>query len=350
MNSNEILERSIGIALGTAIGDAKGIAYETLTRQQIIDLQNKDEKTLYTRVTNHPYIPNDWQIGRWTDDTQLTLAMMRAITKYLQSKEDFMLTIVNEHIIEWKESIAGWGGTKTAIERLSNGTHTYLDSGNQAEGNGVLMKLAPLAFYYSLCDNADDHELEIICRMTHNTSVALSTACTYVHMCIYLFKQKNLTSNDFLEYVYQLSLKYENKYALKDDKYLISLRIKRYIELNLSSQIDEKSIIDISDGGTYYCVNSLTMIIGLIACSSTCEPNFNTLIHATEIGGDTDSNAAMIGAIIGGMKGIKSLEQEHINQVYRSDYVRKIGEEFGLALIQHLQNRNEEKSQNMTDI
>ncbi|CAF3629574.1 unnamed protein product [Rotaria sordida] len=341
MNSNEILERTIGIVLGTAIGDAKGIAYETLTRQQIIDLQNKNEKTLYTRVTNHPYIPNDWQIGRWTDDTQLTLAMMRAITKHLQSNENLMLIIANEHIIEWKESVAGWGGTKNAIERLFNGTHTYLDSGNEATGNGVLMKLAPLAFYYSLCDNADDHEIETICRMTHISTVALSTACIYVHMCIYLFKKKNIISNDFLEYIYQLCLKYEKNYELNDDKFLVSLRVKRYIEINLLSQIDETSIIDISNGGTFYCVDSLTMIIGLIACLPTCEPDFNTLIRASEIGGDTDSNAAMIGAIIGGMKGITSLEQEHINQVYRSDYIRKIGEEFGLAIIQYIQNRNE---------
>jgi ADP-ribosylglycohydrolase len=191
MDTNQILERTIGIALGTAIGDAKGIAYETLTRQQIIDLQNKNEKTFYTPVTNHPYIPDHWQIGRWTDDTQLSLAMMRAITKYLQSNEDFMSNVVTEHIIEWKESVAGWGGTKNAIERLSNGTHTYLDSGNKAEGNGVLMKLAPLAFYYSLCQNANDNEIETICRMTHNTSVALSTACIYVHMCIDLFEKKS---------------------------------------------------------------------------------------------------------------------------------------------------------------
>ncbi|CAF1686960.1 unnamed protein product [Rotaria magnacalcarata] len=343
MNSNEILERTIGIALGTAIGDAKGIAYETLTRQQIIDLQNKNKnivETLYTRVTNNPYIPEDWQIGRWTDDTQLTLAMMRAITKYLQSNEDLMLNIVNEHITEWKESIAGWGGTKTAIERLSNGTHTYRESGNNAQGNGVLMKLAPLAFYYSQCDNVNDDEIEAICRMTHNSSVAVSTACIYVHMCIYLFRKENLIVDDFLEYIYQLSLNYETKYELHEEKHLVSVRIKHYLEAKLSSDIDEKSIIDISDGGTYYCVNSLTMIIGLIACLPTCEPDFHTLIRATEIGGDTDSNAAMIGAIVGGRTGVKSLEQEHINQVYQSDYIRKIGEEFGLAIIHHLDQSN----------
>jgi ADP-ribosylglycohydrolase len=340
MNPNEILERTVGLALGTAIGDAKGIAYETLTRQQIIELKNKNEnKTLYTQVINHPYIPENWQIGRWTDDTQLTLAMMKAITKYLQLNEDLISNIVNEHIIEWKESIAGWGGTKDAIERLSNGTHTYLNSGNKAEGNGVLMKLAPLAFYYSLCKTVNDNEIETICRMTHNSSVALLTACIYVHMCIYLFEKKNQNSNDFLHYIYQLSLQYEKKYEINEEKYFVSSRIKRYLDANLISDINEKLIIDVSNGGTFHCVDSLTMIIGLIACLPTCEPNFDTLIRASEIGGDTDSNAAMIGAIIGGMKGIKSLEQEHINQVYRTDYIRKIGEEFGLAIIEYLQNR-----------
>jgi ADP-ribosylglycohydrolase len=339
MNTNDILERTIGLALGTAIGDAKGIAYETLTREQvIIKLENENETSLYTRVTNHPYIPENWPIGRWTDDTQLTLAMMRALTKSLPTKsnENLMSNIVNEHIIEWKESVAGWGGTKNAIERLANGTHTYLNSGNKAEGNGVLMKLAPLAFYYSLSGNVNDNEIETICRMTHDSSIALSTACIYVHMCIYLFEDKNRNSKDFLQYIYQLSLQYETKYQLNEEKYLVSSRIKRYLDVNSSSNIDEKLIIDVSNGGTFYCVDSLTMIIGLLACLPTCEPNFDTLIRASEIGGDTDSNAAMIGAIIGGMKGVTSLEQEHIHQVYRTDYVRKIGEEFGLALIEYL--------------
>lgn len=333
MDSNDILERTVGIALGTAIGDAKGIAYETLTREQIIQRQNDEEKTLYVRVTNHPYIPEDWQVGRWTDDTQLTLAMMRALTKpFDQSNDDLMTNIVNEHIIEWKESTAGWGGTKNAIERLSNGTHTYLNSGNQAKGNGVLMKLAPLAFYYSLFGNVNDDEIEKICRMTHDTPIALATACIYVRMCIYLFEKKNPSSKEFLEHLFELSLQYETKYQLMEENELVSTRIKRYLDVNSYSDIDEKLIIDVSHGGTFFCVDSLLMIIGLIACLPTCEPDFNTVIRATEIGGDTDSNAAIIGAILGGMKGVSSLEREHIAQVYRTDYVRQIGEEFGRAL------------------
>ncbi|CAF1502761.1 unnamed protein product [Adineta ricciae] len=339
MEANNILQRAIGLALGTAIGDAKGIAYETLTREKIVEFQKQIDTNLYTRVINNPYIPENWQIGRWTDDTQLSIAMMKAITIYLRTNNDLMSNIVEEHIIEWKESTAGWGGTKNAIERLATGTHTYLNSGNQAEGNGVLMKLAPLAFYYSLCQNTDDNQIEIICRMTHQSSVAVATACIYVHMCTYLFeKNNNIQSKDFLQYLYELSIKYETKYELNEEKHLISRRIKRYLDLvNSSLEIDERSIIDVSNGGTFYCVDSLTMVIGLIACLSTCQPDFETIVRASEIGGDTDSNAAMIGAIVGGMKGVTCLDQEHIEQVYRSDYVRKIGEEFGLAIIKYLQ-------------
>ena len=264
---------------------------------------------------------------------------MRALTKSLHlSNDDLMSNIVNEHIIEWKESIAGWGGTKMAIEKLANGTHTYLNSGNQAEGNGVLMKLAPLAFYYSLYGNVNDTEIERICRMTHDTPIALSTACVYVHMCIYLFEKKNPPSKEFLQFLYQLTLQYERKYQLTEEKYLVSVRIKRYLDVNSYSEIDEKLILEVSNGGTYYCVDSLSMVIGLIACLPSCEPNFDTLIRASEIGGDTDSNAAMIGTILGGMKGVKNLEQEHITHVYRTDYIRKTGEEFGHALIKYLPN------------
>lgn len=55
-----------------------------------------------------------------------------------------------QHIREWQESVLGWGGTKTAIERLHTGAATWRTSGNPALGNGVLMKLAPLCLLHAL--------------------------------------------------------------------------------------------------------------------------------------------------------------------------------------------------------
>ena len=341
----DIIDRAIGLALGTAVGDAKGIAYENLTRQQVINLQhnraidNTEKHTVYARVSGlNPYIPTDWPQGRWTDDTQLSLAMMRAVTKFLHGG-DLMSHIVTEHIAEWQESVDGWGGTKTAIERLVHGTHTYADSGNPASGNGVLMKLAPLAFFYSLCGKADDDEIERICRMSHTSPVAMATACIFVHMYMHLFQQ-TVKPIDLLHYTLQLSLQYEAKHRLSEQNQLLSERIKHYLAAWSSGAMNEGVLIDVSNGGTFYCVDSLAMVIGLLISSPEERPDFETLVRAAEIGGDTDSNAAMIGALIGGTQGEKAIDKKHIADLYRSDYVRSVGEQFGIALAQYLRDHS----------
>ena len=340
LRADDVLDRAIGLALGIAVGDAKGIAYENLTRQQVKNLQNErasefnENEVIYAKVSgNNPYIPHDWPQGRWTDDTQLSLAMMRAITKFIQGG-DLINHIVNEHINEWKESIDGWGGTKTAIERLVHGTHTYIDSGNLADGNGVLMKLAPLAFFYWICGKVNDNEIERICRMTHTSPVALATACIFVHLYVYLFQQ-TVEPIDFLQYSLQLARKYETKHALVEQKQLLSQRIQRYLDALLSSTLDDDVLIDVSNGGTFYCVDSLAMVIGLVAISPKGRPDFEKLVKAAEIGGDTDSNAAMIGALVGGTRGETAIDIQHTANLYRSNYVRDIGEQFGMGLVEY---------------
>ena len=341
IQDGDIIDRAIGLALGTAVGDAKGIPYENLTRQQVINLQNdrrtgdSDERTLYARVSGlNPYIPRDWPQGRWTDDTQLSLAMMRAVTK-CQQGGNLMDHVVREHIAEWQESIDGWGGTKTAVERLAHGTHTYMDSGNLATGNGVLMKLAPLALYYLLCgQDADDNEIERICGMTHTNPVALATACIFVHLYMHLF-QRTIAPIELLHYTLQLALQYEAKHHLVEQSQLLSERIKRYLDALSFGTISDDVLIDISNGGTFYCVDSLAMVIGLVITSPDGRPDFGTLVRASEIGGDTDSNAAMIGALIGGRQGETAIDKEHVTHLYRSAYVRSVGEQFGIALVKY---------------
>jgi len=94
--TNEFIkERIVACFLALAIGDAKGIAYELKTREQIQDFiaqQNPDKKPesghkfftsdfkLYEKVpATHPFMPRDFPIGKWTDDTQLSVAMAIAL-------------------------------------------------------------------------------------------------------------------------------------------------------------------------------------------------------------------------------------------------------------------------------
>jgi ADP-ribosylglycohydrolase len=343
LQSNKIIDGAIGMIFGIAIGDAKGIPFENLTQDQIIELENifDEKEQLFFHVNGHnPYIPKDWPLGRWGDTTQLSLAMMRAIIKYIfddTNKLSLMTSTVDEHIKEWWDCTDGWNnGTKDAIERIARGTHTYLNSGIPSSGNGIMMKLTPLAFFFYVCHiDFDEHLIESICRMTHPSTVVIVTACIYFHLCIFIFKNglplSQLERQTFLQYLHQVSMEYELKYKLENRKDLLSIRIYGY--LTQMNQINDTLLIDISHGGTFFCVDTLSMVIGLLIEK---EITFETIVKASKIGGDTNRIAAMIGAILGASRGEKVMDYLYTVNVYRSDDIRQIAEEYGQALATYL--------------
>jgi hypothetical protein len=76
-----------------------------------------------------------------------------------------MSTVVEQHLIAYHQSTVGWGeGTKLAMKKLSDGGYTYFNSGGDSTGNGVIMKLTPLALYYSV-------HFEKLSKNQHYTSV-----------------------------------------------------------------------------------------------------------------------------------------------------------------------------------
>ncbi len=68
-----------------------------------------------------------------------------------QSGQFYMSQLVEQHLIAYYQSTVGWGeGTKQAMQRLHSGGYTYFNSGSDSTGNGVIMKLCPLAMYYTV--------------------------------------------------------------------------------------------------------------------------------------------------------------------------------------------------------
>ena len=72
--------------------------------------------------------------------------------------------------------------------------------------------------------------------------------------------------------------------------------------------------------GTSNCVHSLTLVYGLFVARA---PSFTTVLKAAIIGGDTDSNAAMLGAMIGGIKGVRFIPPHYIEHIERGSEVRR---------------------------
>ena len=78
----------------------------------------------------------------------------------------------------------------------------------------------------------------------------------------------------------------------------------------------ERHIVAISDGGTYHCISSFTFVWAYLAafapcCAASCARADivpTAIAHSALLGGDTDSNAAMIGGVLGGIFGATSIE------------------------------------------
>ena len=343
--SVDIVDRAVGMAIGTAVGDALGIPFENLTRKEIKDIQMSlsREESLFVNVAGrNPYIPKEWATGRWGDATQLSLAVMRAIVKHLDDDAGnlpLLNCIVDEHVREWRLCTDGWGnGTKSAIERIAQGSHSCENSGGPSTGNGVIMKLTPIAFFFHICQLSVDEELvEGVCRMTHDSPVTLATALIYISLCLFIFEH-GLPSSDgerkaFLQDVFDVALKYEAKYNLAIEKDLLSVRVHRY--MTTFDQMNTELLLDVSDGGTYFCVETLSMVVGFVAVQRL---TFQTLLKAIEMGGDTNIVAAMLGALLGATEGRQSIDPARGEHVFRADFVRQVGEEFGQTLV-YQQNR-----------
>lgn len=104
---NRVKDRALGLILGCSVGDAKGIPFENQTKEQIMKkLQIIDQNLSYIVCGDeNPYIPKGYGPGMWTDDTQLSLAMMRSLIR--ENKMD-MDTVVEEHTKEYQRRLMGW--------------------------------------------------------------------------------------------------------------------------------------------------------------------------------------------------------------------------------------------------
>eukprot|EP00028_Trichosphaerium_sp_Am-I-7-wt_P000814 CAMPEP_0168523456 /NCGR_PEP_ID=MMETSP0405-20121227/9994_1 /TAXON_ID=498012 /ORGANISM="Trichosphaerium sp, Strain Am-I-7 wt" /LENGTH=362 /DNA_ID=CAMNT_0008545333 /DNA_START=160 /DNA_END=1248 /DNA_ORIENTATION=+ len=324
---SSINDRTAGLFLMCAVGDAKGIPFEMKTYEEIQAHPGRNK--LYAKCTDHPLMPVGYGPGKQTDDTQLTCAMARAIMKANCVNMEVM---AEEHIKEWQISVAGWGGTKKSIEKLSRGIRWSKTGRESAIGNGVMMKMCPLAFFYAFSKNYNKEEqleeISTLTKMTHGSPSTLVTTALFTKFAEYLYSHPSTldTSSerkDFLKKVIGLAEEMEQLYipkTLEDEEWISKSQYNDYDEYlrtvkavspqlkqllaNFSTLTDQK-LISISNGGGFFCVDSLVMIIGLLMRKP---PTFEVILDAVYIGGDTDSNAAMIGGIIGGMKGLKGLE------------------------------------------
>ena len=319
-------DRVEGILLGLAIGDALGFPVETQSSQEIAGR--------YGRLTDYvPAMPNRLSpgapAGTCTDDTQLSMAVMEALAETGAPNLD---VIARWHIKAYEDTTLGWGSsTREAVERLRAGD-SYLESGKSANpkrgtGNGVVMKLAPVILATVLAGMAEDESLALVARfagMTHHTHVAISSALAHSAAILECLSSRpaEFSESRFIESVLRLSRRAEDSFPLDQSALKLRERLERLSEYKT---LDAAQIEKDFGGGSSDVFDSLPFTYMYFLRGHA---NFECVIELVNAGGDTDSNAALAGALLGALHGRAIFPQHLVDGLRDKDRVLELAGRF----------------------
>jgi len=316
-----------GLLLGTAIGDALGQPLEGHDLNTILHVDLPANPDLFAwRFVDADKGACRFRAGETSDDTQLTLAMRDALADVnldTCSLDDFMKRVCAHHLAAYGASTKGWGpGTVQASRALECGTPWQSSGGRRTAGNGVLMKLLPLVFAHVNMRvrfaAAERERVLAVTRMTHGAPEAAVTSLVYHEMAARLFAapddaQATLASSATRHAFFSSLLDF--CVCSAEPGFPAEARFSPWLARLLSASApqgckdggedggckNDMELATLTNGGTSYCLSSLSMVCGILLSSPL---GFSQVARAAFIGGDTDSNAAMVGGIVGALLGV----------------------------------------------
>jgi ADP-ribosylglycohydrolase len=185
MTSEPVLDRAVGSMLAAACGDALGVPYEFETRP-LAD----DEDPAMLGGGLGPYAP-----GEYSDDTQMAVVIAQAATNG-DLREEATLDVVAEGWITWMRegasdignqtwqvlsTAARWDPQRGAASRLRESARDLHDRTRHTGGNGSLMRTGPVALAF--LDDADalTQVAREVSELTHPDEMAGDACVLWCH-------------------------------------------------------------------------------------------------------------------------------------------------------------------------
>lgn len=325
----------IAMFLGVAIGDALGMPIETMTASEIADKYGR--VTNYLQPKGHVWY-DSWPAGRWTDDTQLTLAIAESMIA--QGRID-VEDIARRSISAMEECPIGWGNsTKESLARIKAGM-PLLQAGNpKGVGNGVAMKMAPIAAYHGARQTIrPDERICQLALMTHGSDLAVHSAFaqTYGLLWVLMFAPRIMEEGDWdfhdslLDFI--LAGVKEADRNMKEKGYSFT-ELKPKLIMSLASlkglrteflESNPEQIANHYDGASCYVLNSQPFSFAMFLRNPyTIEALYDTI----NAGGDTDTNGSMVASLLGALNGTRIFPQQLIDGLWQKDRILKVANDF----------------------
>lgn len=324
----ELLDRTMGVVLGTAVADALGRVFEQLSPGEVKAIVGADEKVdRYYPSDVNPKLQFDTKelgLGQWTDDMQLTRATLRAITR--GAGEIKMDLIVEEHVAELERSRArGWGkATFLSVERLKKDPNSAVSGEKDANGAGVLMKASAIGLWHAIpwpeADNRLDsnteyqasqtiiHEMLPFARMTHYGIEA------FVAAVVHAYAVSGIARGAFMSHWYDglidaliaLAKVCHHSLGVPDSETHEVLCLLR--DSNRSSKIRGADAIGATFKSGSFASCLAYNVLGAAYASIRSAYGYGDIVSETILaGGDTDTSAAVAAQLICAESGSKAV-------------------------------------------
>jgi ADP-ribosyl-[dinitrogen reductase] hydrolase len=320
-----------GCLWGIVVGDALGAPVEGYSAEKIADIHTR--VTEYKQPLGHKWF-NDQPLGFWTDDTHLSFAVVKAL---LEANDFDMDAIAKYHTLAMAESVEGWGySTQESIRKLKDGAHWsesgITDNPNRGTGNGVPMKIAPIAiwdFMVGIPNTSDPSYKKIVqfSAMSHYTDMSAYAAIAHtqaIQHCL-AFQPEEFDENAFIDEIVDHAYvegfvehaKLDPPLTKKEDS------LRERFNLLFGFESDKKDRLFESASGCYV-YHSLPFTYAHFLKDQTIEGLYNVV----NAGGDTDTNGSMFASMIGALHGKSIFPTELIDGVQKKEELHELVERF----------------------
>ena len=314
----ELTDRARGAFYGLALGDAYGMPTQSLSRERIAEQFGRIEK-LESAFADQPIAPN-LPAGSITDDTEQAVLVARLL---VDGKGTIEPKAFAHALMRWEASMKARGSldllgpsTKQAIERIAAGEDP-LRTGRFGTTNGAAMRVTPIGIAFDLRQREAFIDAVVqSCVVTHHTTLGIASAAAVAASVSAGLNGASLGAA--LEAGIDMAEQAANRgFWVAGGR--IGPRLRHARELIHGSAGHDVADVIYNVIGT--SVASQESVVAAFALAFDVErrgaPIEAALGAAASLGGDTDTIAAMLGAILGACSGYRVLPAGPVEMIRR---------------------------------
>ena len=307
--NSSVQEKLYGGVFGFCIGDFLGVPVEFCTREE-----RKEDKVDEMRA----YGTYFQGFGSWSDDTSLMLCLINAFQGgfSLEKLCSNMIGYYQRGLFTPEGKMFDIGiSTQNAIGKMIAGVDP-VDCGGKTDrdnGNGSLMRILPLAFIKKPSQEEEYISLiKDVSSVTHGHPKSLLACIFYTVYARALFEGKDKLNAYETAATY---LRMRCRDLLKDQE--------RTFRRILSGEVLSAGENEIRSTG--YVIDTLEAVLWVFHSTDNYR---DAVLKAVNLGGDTDTIAALVGGLAGIFYGFSGLPENWVQSVKRKDQVYDLIKEF----------------------